>query len=256
MTLYNSIGRGYNRHRRADPRIVEKFITLLNLPPGSLIADVGAGTGNYSNAISQRGYRVLAIEPSQVMQNQAVEQRNVGWLEALAEQIPVADKEVDGTIVMLALHHFWNIELALSEIGRITRENIISFAFEQHKIPEFWLSSYFPRFVDDTPTTFSIQEIAQLIGQITLKETKIAPFLLPRDLQDSFAAAGWCRPEIYLDAKIRQGISTFAKMSSNEIKSGLSKLKADLNDGSWQQKNGHLLQQKEYDAGYRLIFTK
>ena len=70
MTLYNSIGQNYNRTRQADSRIVDRLIDLLNLPKGTTIADVGAGTGNYSNAIAIQGYRVVAIEPSQVMQSQ------------------------------------------------------------------------------------------------------------------------------------------------------------------------------------------
>lgn len=70
MTLYNSIGEGYNATRQADERIVAKLISLLDLPTGSKIADVGAGTGNYSNAIAEAGYQVIAIEPSQVMQSQ------------------------------------------------------------------------------------------------------------------------------------------------------------------------------------------
>jgi precorrin-6B methylase 2 len=55
MILYNSIGKQYNFTRKADPRIVDQIINLLNLPPKSLIADVGAGTGNYSNALAGKG---------------------------------------------------------------------------------------------------------------------------------------------------------------------------------------------------------
>ncbi|HEY9770584.1 MAG TPA: hypothetical protein V6C71_19170 [Coleofasciculaceae cyanobacterium] len=47
MTLYNSIGKGYKSTRQLDYRIVDRLINLLDLPIGSTIADVGAGTGNY-----------------------------------------------------------------------------------------------------------------------------------------------------------------------------------------------------------------
>lgn len=72
MVLYNSIGQGYNDTPKSDPRIVETLINLLDLPPGKTLADVGAGTGNYSNAIADKGYEIIAIEPSTVMQSQAV----------------------------------------------------------------------------------------------------------------------------------------------------------------------------------------
>ena len=258
MTLYNSIGGGYNLTRQPDYRIVNLLIDLLDLPINSAIADIGAGTGNYSRAIALQGYQVIAIEPSQVMQSQAQPHSQVSWLTAATEQIPLPNNAVDGAIVMLALHHFQDLDLGISEINRIVgRGNIVIFAFEQHKIPEFWLSDYFPYFINDTLATFpSTKEIAYKISQITHKEVETIPFLLPTDLSDMFAASGWCRPEIYLDERIRNGISSFAKMSSHELKTGLNRLAREIEHGIWRQKYGDLLKLKNYDAGYRIIIAR
>ena len=257
MTLYNSIGKNYNSTRQADARIVDKLVSLLNLPQGSKIADIGAGTGNYSNAIADRGYEVIAIEPSEVMQSQKKNHRRVSWLTAGAEKIPLADNSVDGAVVMLALHHFQDIEMGIKEINRITRRGkIVIFAFEQAKIPDFWLTEYFPYFIKDTLATFpSTRNIAQLLCRITKKDTTVIPFLLPTDLSDLFAAAGWCKPEIYLNERIRKGISSFAKMSQEELEKGIERLRADIDNGIWQQKYSFLLKQNEYDAGYRIIVS-
>ena len=270
MILYNAIGEGYNYTRQADPRIVDKLIKSLDLPPGKKIADVGAGTGNYSNAIADRGYQVVAIEPSEKMQSQAKAHQQVEWITAAAENIPLADNLVDGAVVMLALHHFKNIDLGLREINRIVKNpvtktdrsttdntvtgKIVIFAFEQSKIPDFWLTDYFPYFIRDTLATVpSTQTIASKIQQITQKPVTVTPFLLPPDLKDLFAAGGWCKPEIYLEEKVRRGISSFAKMEREELESGTQRLQNDLDKGIWQQKYGYLQQQSEYDAGYRLI---
>lgn len=258
MTLYNSIGQDYNQTRRADPRIVDRLVSLLSLPKGSTIADVGAGTGNYSNAIARRGYHVVAIEPSPVMQNQRQAHPDVSWLTAAAEQIPLPDNAVDGAVVMLALHHFQSIERGISEINRIVATGkIVIFAFEQGKIPDFWLADYFPDFISDTLATFpSTKKIAQTLTQITKKEVAIMPFLLPGDLQDLFAAAGWRQPTIYLNSNVRSGISTFNKMPEENLKAGISRLATELDNGVWQQKYGYLLLQDYYDAGYRILVTK
>jgi ubiquinone/menaquinone biosynthesis C-methylase UbiE len=257
MTLYNSIGEGYNQTRQPDNRIVEQLLNLLDLPPGKIIADVGAGTGNYSNAIAEKGYQVIAIEPSRIMQRQAQQHPQVSWITAVAEDIPLPDQSVDAAIIMLALHHFQDLTMGIKEINRIVSTGkIVIFAFEQHKIPDFWLTDYFPYFILDTLDIFpDTKAIAQDVSQITNKPVEIIPFLLPPDLNDLFAAAGWYQPEIYLDPKVRNGISTFAKMSLNELTQGIEKLSTDLNNGVWLQKYGYLKQQTEYDAGYRFIVT-
>lgn len=69
-TRCDVIGIGYSDTRRADPRITERLLEMLALPVGSSILDVGAGTGNYSVALAEAGYRVMALEPSAVMRGQ------------------------------------------------------------------------------------------------------------------------------------------------------------------------------------------
>src|SRR6266436_6678041 len=68
---YDEIGRGYTSTRAADARIVLRLIDLLGLSAGVTICDVGAGSGNYANALADRGYRILAVEPSATMARQA-----------------------------------------------------------------------------------------------------------------------------------------------------------------------------------------
>jgi hypothetical protein len=77
MTVYNEIGKGYSIHRQADSRIVESIYQLLDLPANSCVIDVGAGTGNYSNAIAEKGHIVYAVEPSIEMRLQATYHPNV-----------------------------------------------------------------------------------------------------------------------------------------------------------------------------------
>ncbi len=258
MTLYNSIGKDYNATRQSDPRIVQQLLNLLDLPEGSTIADVGAGTGNYSNAFADLGYQVIAIEPAEVMQSQLKPHPKVSWLIAAAEKIPLPDDAVDGVVAMLSMHHFDDIKRGIQEMARISLTGkIVIFAFEQSKISDFWLTDYFPYFIGDTLDTFpSTQTIAETISQITQKEVEIIPFLLPTNLSDLFAASGWCQPEIYLDAQVRNGISTFAKMPENDLKIGLKRLARDIDHGIWAEKYGDLLKQENYDAGYRILTIK
>ena len=255
MVLYNSIGEGYNYSRKPDPRIVKRLIDLLDLPKGSTIADIGAGTGNYSNAIAEQGYKVIAIEPSSTMRSQAIDRSDVRWLSAKAEKIPLPDNSVDGAIIVLAMHHFSDRLSAIKEINRIVGDGkIVIFAFEQKQISSFWLCDYFPYFIRDTREAFpEIKIITEEIRQITQKNVEVISFPLPRDINDLFAAAGWARPELYLDANVRKGISSFAKMSGEEKEKGIKQLEIDLKSGIWDKKYGKLRNRESYDAGYRFL---
>jgi 2-polyprenyl-3-methyl-5-hydroxy-6-metoxy-1,4-benzoquinol methylase len=57
--LYDLIGRSYVSTRRPDPRIITKLVRLIGGSPGATICGVGAGSGNYTNALANGGYEVL-----------------------------------------------------------------------------------------------------------------------------------------------------------------------------------------------------
>jgi hypothetical protein len=123
-------------------------------------------------------------------------------------------------------------------------------------ISSFWLTKYFPSFIKDVESTFLpipqlMDEIKTVVGHVV----NAIPFSLPHDLSDSFAAVGWARPELYLDSSIRNGISSFAKIDTDELDHGLSQLREDLEKGVWDQAYGHLRQQKQYDVGYRFVHS-
>ena len=59
--IFNRIGKTYNNTRSADERIISEMIRLLDLQKGSIITDIGAGTGKYSIALANAGYKIKAI---------------------------------------------------------------------------------------------------------------------------------------------------------------------------------------------------
>ena len=131
---------------------------------------------------------------------------------------------------------------------------LVLFTYYPVRISSFWLTEYFPSFVKDVEATFlPIPQLVEAIQAVVRNRVNVLPFALPNDLSDSFAAAGWARPELYLDRGIRNGISSFAKIDDQELRCGLSRLAKDLETGRWAQKYGHLRQQSQYDVGYRFV---
>jgi SAM-dependent methyltransferase len=257
MVLYDVIGKAYASTRRSDPRIAEKLLEILASSQASTIADIGAGTGSYSLVLAECGYRVFAVEPSATMRSQAITHPAIEWIDGYADNLPLANQALDAAIIMLAFHHFQDYRQALREVRRIVGNGqIVLFTYDPAMILSFWLTKYFPSFVTDVESTFlPIPKLMHEIQTVVGHAVNAIPFSLPHDLSDSFAAVGWARPELYLDSKIRNGISSFAKIDAGELDNGLSHLREDLEKGTWDQQYGHLRQQTLYDVGYRFIHS-
>jgi ubiquinone/menaquinone biosynthesis C-methylase UbiE len=257
MALYNKIGTNYAQTRKSDPRIASTLLEILQSSFTSNVVDIGAGTGSYASVLAESGYQVLAIEPSETMRNQAPHHRKIQWFDGAAENLPLADQSADTAIIMLAFHHFQDYRQALREVNRVIGNGkIILFTYDPDHISKFWLTHYFPSFITDIQSTFlPIIELTSAIEKTMNASAKIVPFLLPHDLTDSFAAVGWARPELYLDANVRNGISTFAKLDRTELDDGLSQLRKDLEIGVWDREYGYLRQQQYCDLGYRFVHT-
>ncbi len=254
--IYNSIGTNYNTHRAADPRIINNIIKLLNLPKEATIADIGAGTGNYSNALAELGNKMIAIEPSEKMRTQAKSKNEVAWISGVAESIPLKTKSVDGIVVILAIHHFISLRAAAQEMRRICPEGpMVLFTLDPRKGQEPWFKDYFfDIYQGDFKSFPPIEEILKTLNEEGGWSKKILPFPLPRDLADKNMYSAWNEPERYFDARFRQNTSGFALADPSFVKAGLSRLKEDLQSGTWDKKYGYLRNQKEFDAGF--IFIK
>jgi ubiquinone/menaquinone biosynthesis C-methylase UbiE len=256
--IYDRIGISYTKFRHPDPRIVDRIVNLLALEKDSIIADIGAGTGSYSNVIGDRGFFVKAIEPSSIMRQQAIQHSRVKWVEGYAENLPLETASVDASICILATHHFSDLEKAVQEMHRVTRKGaIVFFIFDPKAHKDFWLLDYFPFFKQfDLQVFLPIDEFAKLIESSTQRQIEISPFLLPHDLTDMFAAAGWRRPEIYLNPEVRACISSFALADASLVEKGINLLKKDLDSGRWKAKYGAIAQLTEIDLGYRFLCAR
>lgn len=257
--VYDSIGQTYTRSRRSDPRVVAELRRLLGLPEGSVVADIGAGTGNYTRALAEH-FRMIAVEPSPVMRGQVKPHHWVSWLEGVAERVPIADGGVNGVVSTLALHHFTDLARAFREMVRVVNTGpIVLFTFDTAAVEttSLWVKDYWPTFFKDARNTFPpLSEVAKLAEECTGRTAEIVPFPVPHDQMDLFMASGWRRPEIYLAPDVRAGISSFALGEPEMIMDGVERLRSDLQSGVWEQKYGTIRQQDTFDAGYRFLVLK
>ncbi len=254
--IYDSIGKNYTATRAADSRITERLKELLGLPVGSKVLDVGAGTGNYSYVLAEAGFHVTALEPSKVMRDQGKQHMRLSWIEGIAEDLPFDSNSFDGVVMTLCIHHFTDWKAALRETARVVGDGpIVILSFNPEYQSEFWLFDYFPSFAEQAQKWFPrVTEMEEFAREQLCRGVQFYRFPLPSDLKDHFAAAGWSRPEIYLDKKYRSGISHFSTTDQEQVTKGLERLSEDLRSGHWDQQYGELRNSMSLDVGF--IFLK
>lgn len=241
LKLYDRIGGGYCHYRRADPRIMTAITSALGYCP--TVLNVGAGTGSYE----PNDRFVVAIEPSETM----IRQRHADAapvVRACAMNLPFADGSFDAAVALLTVHHWPDQIRGLREMARVAKRRIV-FTWD-HSNAGMWLTQdYFPEIAEQGKTICPpLDFYTETFGLI-----RIVTIPVPHDCTDGFLQAYWRRPEAYFDPGVRGAISAFVYIKDVEL--ALSRLRRDLDDGTWHQRYGHLLSETELDLGYRLIIS-
>jgi SAM-dependent methyltransferase len=220
-----------------------------------MIADIGAGTGNYANALARLGYKVKAIEPSALMRSQATPALDVEWQDGTAEALPLPEQSVHGIVCILAIHHFSSLEKAAKEMQRVCSSGpIVILTIDPRLGDSFWLSKYFPAVYNRLFSAFPpINTICEMLSRGNDWKAELVGYRLPHDAIDITMHSGWNKPEIYLESSHRQNMSGFALATLEEFESGLEALRAALSTGEWEKRYGHLRTQLSADLGFRFI---
>ncbi len=132
MTLYDTIGHGYTKVRRPDPRIAANVHSALG--DCRSVVNVGAGTGSYEPVDRD----VVAVEPSAVMLRQRPPDAAPA-VRASASALPFRDASFDASLALLTVHHWSDVERGLDELGRMARKRTVVFTFDT-SVGGFWLN--------------------------------------------------------------------------------------------------------------------
>jgi SAM-dependent methyltransferase len=133
---YDTIGVGYTRVRREDPRIAARIRAALG--EARTVLNVGAGAGAYE----PKDLEVTAVEPSEVMRAQ----RPPGAapvIEASAEALPFPDGSFDAAMAVLTDHHWSDHAKGLAELRRVARRRLGGGRIEVVPIPHDCADGFF-----------------------------------------------------------------------------------------------------------------
>ncbi len=241
---YDIIGVDYNTTRKADPYLFGRLLVLLKPISEGTYLDIGCGTGNYTSTFAKKGYQFIGIDPSLEMIQSACrvggkakkQHDAVHWKIGKAEKIDLPSESVDGIIASLTLHHWQDINKGFSELNRVLKPNgkIVIFTATPNQMKGYWLNHYFPRMLADSMTQMpSYAIIESHLKQNGLYIATTEKYDIQPDLQDLFLYSGKHNPRLYLDPKVRHGISSFSSIANaEEVEKGLKTLEKDILSGA------------------------
>ena len=144
--------------------------------------------------------------------------------------------------------HWADQRSGLAELRRVARETVVVFTWDRSTVEDCWLVDYLPGFRRLATGGMEVAEVAECLGGASIEAVPI-----PHDCRDGFLHAYWRRPEAYLDARVRDGISVFARLDPDAVAEATERLARDLESGAWARRNADILGREELDVGYRLI---
>ncbi|WP_042377447.1 class I SAM-dependent methyltransferase [Streptacidiphilus melanogenes] len=239
--LYDSIGIGYAAMRREDPRWRARILDAVG--DAAPVLNVGAGAGSYE----PHDRLVVALDPSAEM----LAQRAPGaapCVLGVAEQLPAADGAYGVAMGVLTVHHWPDWRRGLAELRRVAARQVIV-ATDTDRLAQFWLTrDYVPELAPYERRQVTAHQVAAELGTA---DVRVLP--LPRDFSDAVYPAFWRRPEAFLNEELWRHSSALARLDPSVRRRALTRLAADLADGTWHERNADLMELDEFDAGFRLV---
>ena len=163
------------------------------------------------------------------------ENGSVIWQIATAENLPFENNFFAGTLASLTIHHWQDLQKSFAEINRILKDSgkFVLFTSLPEQTAAYWLTEYFPKMMIDSVAQLpSLAKIEKSLTAANLKIEMRENYFVRKDHEDMFLYSGKHRPELYLQAEIRRGISSFSNLANaEEVEKGLQYLAEDIKSG-------------------------
>jgi ubiquinone/menaquinone biosynthesis C-methylase UbiE len=113
----------YAAHRKLHRGVLAELARGGSLGPASRVVEVGCGTGNYATALADHpGCSTLGLDPASGMLAHARRRpEEVSWLQARAEELPLAATSADLVFSVDVIHHIADPAGFFRQAARILR---------------------------------------------------------------------------------------------------------------------------------------
>ena len=217
----SSIAAVYDQARGLAPGLLERWLDLVardaNPAQGSLIVDVGCGTGRFCEPLAERfSARVLGVDPSEQMLAEARKKSNgdrVEFRRSSAEALPLTSASADMVLMSMVLHHLPDLGAAVRECRRVLRSGGHVCVRTITRDGDFPHRHFFPMTDAEIPARHHIESTFAAAGFS----------MVAHEIVTQVVAASW--PEFASKVALR-GYSTVARLSDQDFEAGMAALRA------------------------------
>lgn len=121
---YSALAAFYDKRADYSSEAIQAMLLAINLPQGSVIADVGAGTGKLSVPLLRHGFRLIAVEPNDDMRfygQKNTQGKSIEWREGTGEETSL-DKNSVYAFLMGSSFNVVDKVKCLKEAARVLKD--------------------------------------------------------------------------------------------------------------------------------------
>ncbi len=126
---------------QANARLIAAFSRLAGLPRGARVADLGCGSGVFTELLRREGYASIGLDISPKLI--AIGRSKYPGLELIegdAENLPFESGSLDGVLLSALVHHFPDPRRLAAEVRRVLRPGGRFVAIDTNRMnPFMWL---------------------------------------------------------------------------------------------------------------------
>ena len=138
----------FDRHAEADSydvftpesslNLVRTCVELAGFRPAERIADLGCGSGVFTNLLHELGFNPVGLDISPKLITLARKKYpEVEFLEGDAEHLPFPSSSLDGVLLSGLVHHFPEPSACANEVFRVLRPGGAFVAFDPNRVNPF-----------------------------------------------------------------------------------------------------------------------
>lgn len=116
------------------------------MPPDFVVADLGCGTGYMAEALLESAGRVICVDRSDAMLDEArkrlsrrAPRARIEFRRGRLDALPIEDQELDGLVVGMVLHHLDELDPAILEMRRVLKPGGTAAVLELAPHHETWM---------------------------------------------------------------------------------------------------------------------